>query len=254
MHYGFYTAAAGLLSQQRTLNTISNNLANVQTPGYKTERVMTTTFDYEYMMRFEKGHKTHIGKNSPMLKVDEVITDFENSSLEETHFPYDMGLVGEGFFNIKGKEHTYLTRNGNFDIDEQGYLILPQIGRVQGKTTDATGNVTEGDIYVGGSDFYVNDQGMIWDNETNYVGEFYITQPNDINSMQRYSNGLFVSNDVKDVDLPTIFQGTLERSNIDMNSEYTRIMETQNALVACSTALKIMDQMNARSTDLCSIA
>ncbi|MDR0918165.1 MAG: flagellar hook basal-body protein [Oscillospiraceae bacterium] len=253
MHYGFYTAAAGILSQQRGLNTIANNLANSQTPGYKTERTLTTTFDYEYMTRFEKGYKTHIGKNSPLLQVDEVITDFQTSSLEETGYPYDMGLVGEGFFNIKGNEHTYLTRNGNFDIDSEGYLILPEIGRVQGKVMGEDGNVVVGDIYVGGADVTVNDQGMVWDNLGNYAGELYITQPNDLNSMQKYSNGMFVSNDVQDVNTPTVFQNTLERSNIDMNSEYERVLETQNALVACSTALKVMDQMNTKSTELCSV-
>ncbi|MDR0919132.1 MAG: flagellar hook-basal body complex protein [Oscillospiraceae bacterium] len=253
MQAGFYTAAAGLLSQQRTLNTISNNLANVQTPGYKTERVLTTTFEYEYMNRFEKGCKTNIGFTSPLLQVDDVITDFSESSLEETGFPYDMGLVGEGFFNIKGEEHDFLTRNGNFNIDEEGYLILPDVGRVQGNIANENGNTTQGDIFVGGADFTVNDQGMIWDNTGEYVGTFHISQPEDINEMQKYSNGLFVDENVRDVAVPTIYQGHLERSNIDMNSEYSRVLETQNALVACSTALKLIDQINSRTATLCSI-
>ena len=61
MATGFYTAASGMLMQQRSLNVIANNMANASTPGYKTERVVSTTFEQELLMRQEGFQKTFIG-------------------------------------------------------------------------------------------------------------------------------------------------------------------------------------------------
>ena len=55
---GFYTAASGILNQQRTLNVLTNNISNAKTPGFRAERVVTETFDFELMTRIEKGN-TH---------------------------------------------------------------------------------------------------------------------------------------------------------------------------------------------------
>ena len=55
MFTGFYTAASGMLTQQRTLNVQANNIANMDTPGFKTERVVTTTFQQEFLNRLEDG-------------------------------------------------------------------------------------------------------------------------------------------------------------------------------------------------------
>ncbi|HHX57310.1 MAG TPA: hypothetical protein GX710_04765, partial [Clostridiales bacterium] len=84
---GFYTASSGMLVQQRNLNVISNNLANSQTTGYKSERLVTSTFDQEFLTRIEKNNTEQIGVGSAVSLVDDVITNFNGSSLDETARP-----------------------------------------------------------------------------------------------------------------------------------------------------------------------
>ena len=153
---GYYSAASGMLVHQRNLNVIGNNLVNSQTPGYRAQRVVQKTFDQEVVSRYEDGKYTTIGNGKQVNEVETVETNFNESSIYETENPYDMAVMGDGFFNIAGDNgRTFLTRNGAFNIDSDGYLVLEGVGRVQGEN---------GDIYVGGNDFKMDSSGNIYDN------------------------------------------------------------------------------------------
>ena len=241
---GFYTAASGILTQQRIINTTGNNLVNSQTNGYRADRVITSTFEQNLLTRIENGQYTRIGEGDPALIVEEVETLFDTSSLEETYSPFDMALAGQGYFNIAGNEATYLTRNGNFNIDEEGYLILGDVGRVLG---------TDGEIYVGGSEFHVSLEGGIYDLAGNLLGELLTTQPTEEAAVNKLENGFLVATETDVVQNPTVYQYTIERSNVDMNDEYTRLIEAQRSLQSNATALRIVDEMNARAAGLASI-
>ena len=137
---GYYSAASGILVQQRNLNVIGNNITNASTVGYRAQRVIQSTFDQEVVSRYENGKYTTIGTGSQTNVVDTVETNFNESSIYETENPFDMAIISEGFFNVSGDNgQTFLTRNGCFNIDAQGYLVLDGIGRVQGEN---------GDIYI----------------------------------------------------------------------------------------------------------
>lgn len=241
---GFYTAASGVLVQQRNINEIGNNITNSQTVGYRTRRVVQSTFEHNLLTRFEHGRYTNIGTGDPCSLVDVVETNFDPSSLEETNWPYDMAIVGDGFFNIQGENRQFLTRNGNFNIDEEGYLVLDGIGRVLGES---------GTLRVGGSDFSVNEEGYVFDNMGNYVDRLLITQPTANADIYKFDNGMFITNGAEAVQDPAIYQNTLERSNVDMNLEYTRLIEAQRNLQACANAMTIMDNMNSKAATLSSI-
>lgn len=131
MFSGFYTAASGMLMNQRRLNAVSNNMANQNTPGYQAKKVIGTTFDEE-LLRQQGGIETNIGGGSPIAIVAEEAIDFTQGNLKETNRPYDMAISGNGFFVIQGEGQEYLTRNGNFDRDNEGYLVLRGVGRVLG--------------------------------------------------------------------------------------------------------------------------
>ncbi|NLK70677.1 MAG: flagellar hook-basal body protein [Clostridiales bacterium] len=242
---GFYTASSGMLVQQRNLNIISNNLVNSQTTGYKSERLITTTFDHEFLTRIEKNNNERIGSGSPVSLVDDVITNFNGSSLDETERPLDMAIVGEGFFNIQGEERQYMTRNGNFNIDQEGYLVLDGVGRVLGQNGAINLN--------GSSDFTVSSNGSIFDTNGQYVDRLLITMPAEGANMTKYNNGLYSATGVVELNNATVYQNVLERSNTDMNLEYTRLIEAQRAFSSCSAALRIIDQMNAKAATLASI-
>ncbi|MFZ2538295.1 MAG: flagellar basal body protein, partial [Oscillospiraceae bacterium] len=77
---GFYSSLSGMLVHQRSLSVLSNNIVNVKTPGFKEERVVSTTFHDALMARKEKGVNVPIGKGDPIRLIEDVVSDLEASS------------------------------------------------------------------------------------------------------------------------------------------------------------------------------
>lgn len=238
MNRGFYTVGSGMLVQQRNLNVIGNNVINSQTPGFRAERVVTSTFEQELVTRLENGKYIPIGTADQISTVDTVETIFDESSLYESGNPFDLAVVGDAFFNVSDGENTFLTRNGCFNVDQEGYLVLDEVGRVQG---------TNGDIYVGGSDFRVELNGDVYDNQGNFSGTLVMSRPAENAEMIKFQNSYFLTDQVEPAQDYVVRQGVYERSNVDMTDEYTRLIEAQAAFKACSTALSIIDQLNSKS-------
>lgn len=252
MYQGFYTIAAGVLMQQRNLDVLGNNLVNANTPGYKASRLVSTTFDKE-LLRVENDLRTRIGGVSVINIVSEEPTRFDSESLLETGRGLDMAINGEGFFRIQAPGTTneegeetepgaiYLTRNGNFALDAEGYLELEGWGRVLGQ---------QGEILLKDAEFTVQEDGSVYDVNGNYVDTLSIVVPGENEAMERAGNSLFRLLDGAE-GVPatefTMVQNWLERSNIDPNREYTLIMEAQRAFQACSTALQIADRVNQKA-------
>lgn len=254
---GFYSIASGVLMQERTLNVISNNIANVRTPGFKVERVISTTFEEELMRRQERYNTdNNIGKGVPIRITRDVASNYGENLIEETARPFDMALKGDGYFNVRSTApavdmgqnaaapqagQQFLTRNGNFDVDDEGFLILRGVGRVLGE---------KGEIQVNSSDITVSDEGVITDAAGKELDKLLITQPAQDVSPERFANGLYTVPDFGTNTAPAdyrVFQGSIERSNIDLNREYTQAIEAQRVFNACSSALKIIDQLNSKS-------
>lgn len=252
MFTGFYTAASGMLTQQRTLNVHANNLNNINTPGFKSEKVVTTNFKQEFLNRLEGGVYTPIGHGSPIVAVEDIRTKFDSSMLERTDRALDFAIEGEGFFTVRSGDRDMLTRNGNFAIDEEGYLILRGIGRVQGY---------KGDIHVRTAKFTITPDGEILDDEERVIDSFLISIPAEDTKLEKYPNGLFAADKtglpddgLEFIEMPRILQGVTERSNVDINREMTAMIETQRNFQSCNNALKIIDTMNQKTaTNLASL-
>ena len=112
------------------------------------------------------------------------------------------------------------------------------MGRVQGEI---------GDIYVGGNDFKMDSSGAIYDNQGRYAGRILITKPAEDSQTLKFENGLFLTDNVEQVENPQLKQYGYERSNVDMNDEYTRLLEAQAAFKACSSALATINTLNSKS-------
>lgn len=248
MFTGFYTAASGMLMQQRTLNVQGNNLANINTPGFKSEKVVSSTFDQELLTRIEGNSRTSIGKGSPIRIVENVPTNFDPSMLSPSDRPFDMAINGEGYFNVQVGDRTMFTRNGNFDIDNEGYLILRGAGRVMGR---------KGEIMVGGSDFTVEKDGTVYNNRGRRVDTMLVSLPDENTNLERFANGLYAVDQEEgamiNIRQPNVWQGYTERSNIDMNREMAMVIETQRAFQSCNNALKMIDAINAKTTQIAQI-
>lgn len=245
---GFYTAASGILTQQRTINVLTNNMANVNTPGFRASRVVSTTFEHELLTRMEGYNTGRIGKGTPIRMVSDVPVRFDPNSLEETGRPYDVAIDGMGFFNIQvqnedGSEGArYLTRNGSFDVNAENQLILPGVGVVLGQ---------RGPIELNSADFTIASDGSVYDERGRYVDSLLVTIPPEDTKIEQSANGMYQTENMDD-NLPVsqdtkLVQGWIERPNIDLNREYTLVMEAQRAFQACSSALQIIDKIDQKA-------
>lgn len=245
MMAGFYTAASGLLTQQRNIDVIGNNIANSQTTGYRSKRLVTDTFDHTYLAKIENGEKKYIGSGSPLVITREVEDNFDETSLKETQYPYDVAIAGGGYFSIQGQNNTYYTRNGHFELDAEGYLELQGTGRVLGENGEP--------IWVGGDDLVIDNDGYVFDTNGNYAGRLAIVEPSEGSEMKLMDNEMYVCDNPQNLENYTVYQKMLERSNVDMNQEYTRLIEAQRAYQACSNAITILDGLNSKTASLASI-
>lgn len=270
MFSGFYTIASGMFTQQRSLNAIANNVSNAKTPGYKEDHVVTSTFEEMLMNRMENGAYTPIGKQDMVRSVYDVPSSFAPAPLEDTARDLDLALDGEGFFNIMNAEgEVYLTRNGKFDLDAEGYLVLAGSGRVQG---------TDGDIMIGASDFGVTKQGTLYDAQGKMLGQLTLSTPAPGTTLTKAPNGMYridpnppltpeeLQLQASGTVLParpeptlvpsvgvTVRQGMLETSNVDYNRSVSLMMEIQRNFQSCSKVLQAIDTLNRKTTSIASL-
>ena len=105
-----------MLTQQRNLNVIADNLTNVSTAGYKESRYLASTFDdvmYSIVGNKKKEY-TEIGRQSYIRANDEIYVSFDQGIPEPTDIPLDFAIYGDGFFAIEGDNGRVYTRAGSF--------------------------------------------------------------------------------------------------------------------------------------------
>lgn len=227
-----------MLMNRRALDVTADNMANQKTPGYRSKRLVRTTFDQQ-LVRQMGGQITPIGQGSPIAIVGQEATNFEEGIIIDTDNAFNMAIHGDGFFVIQGENGEYLTRNGNFEKDEEGYLVLPGKGYVMG---DA------GPIEIGEDGFNVGTNGVIYDNEGGELDLFRIVEADNYENLEVYDNGMFGAGTAQLTEsYPEVYQGKLEQSNVNLNDEMARTMEIQRAFQSCSRAITIIDQMNQKT-------
>lgn len=124
MAYGLYMSAEGAQAQSRRMEVIANNLANVDTVGFKRQLAV---FQARYSEAEQQGHSQagggsidDIGGGIELLSTD---TDFSQGTLHRTGVNSDMALRGDGFFLVRRGSEDFLTRAGNFRITDRGELV-----------------------------------------------------------------------------------------------------------------------------------
>ena len=239
MSNGFYTAAQAMLIQQRRLNTISNNIANVKTNGYKKEETVLSTFEESLQYRIQNNQKTLIGTESRLIGIDEINFRVDIANLEDTNRSLDIALVSEGFFTVRQNNTIFFTRDGSFNIDSEGYLVTSKGARVQGM---------KGDIRVMNDSFIVNETGLVINSNGQVIDRLSIQTPNDNSNLVKMENGYFTetSGNMTQTN-PWVIQSMLENSNVDVTEEMTQLMEVQRNFQSVANALKTIDGLNARA-------
>jgi flagellar basal-body rod protein FlgG len=244
MSRGFYALTSGMLTQQRKIDISGNNLANINTAGYKKEQAVTSNFGSLLINKYK--HNGIIEEATPISSVSTIRAIVGNNTihsmgaLDETGNDTDFAIMGAGFFAVDNGGQILYTRNGSFNIDEEGYLVLNNIGRVQGEF---------GDIYVGGDKFDFSPGGsiIIEGEESDKIAVYDFL---DYNSLRKFGEGMFLADAEPElVEYPTISNKTIERANVDIAEELTDMLSSQRALQTASQAFKIYDMINDKAVN-----
>ncbi len=252
MQNGVFTGLYGALSAEHRLATITNNLANVNTNGYKNDKLAfkdtMILFAHDIIREpIENLRSRPLFPEAHLLaRVRPAVskTDFTQGALEQTNNPLDVGLSGGGFFNIETPQGTFLSRNGSFSqtadgtlITQEGFPVLGTAGRIV--IPEGTQNVS------------ISHDGRVFADNVE-IAEFQITAYEDpsheleklgLNLYQLregatpveidpYENGLVVN------------QGSLEKANVNVVTEMVKMIEVQRTFEANSKVMQTADTLD----------
>lgn len=246
MNRGAYGAAQAMINQQRILDAISNNVTNINTAGYRKDEIVLNTFQEELYL---VGHREDTSGTCLQTYVDWSKTNLEQGAFDFTYSPFDVGIYGNMYFNIRYNKdgEVYQTRNGQWALDNDGYLSLNGVGRVQGQN---------GDIYIGNDDFRIDESGTIYDENDQVIDTLMLTYIPFGSDVHKEGDSLFLY-EGDPVEIPqdeledfVIIQGAYEKSNVDPIKEMTQAMEAHRMYEASSKIFRGFDSMNQKSATI----
>jgi flagellar hook protein FlgE len=259
------TALSGLQQFQEQIDVIGNNIANVNTTGFKDARV-----------DFEDVFSQALGGSSPSNQVGMGVTtgaiqnNFSPGTVSTTGVGSDLAITGQGFFVVKNATDSsqYVTRDGSFTEDANGYLVTNGGQRVQGYN-DA-GLTTLGDLKIDATgapataapgatvkSWSVDSSGKISvtlsDNTTFVRGQVLLQNFSNPGALIKQGANLYVANSsagpLAQPAAPgtngtgTIQQGALEASNVDLTAEMTNMISAERAFQANARVVTTTDEI-----------
>lgn len=245
MFRGFYQLTSGMLSQGRRLDVIANNMTNISTAGYKADRYTDSTAFREVLLNRvgnkDKVNTEEIGPYAYILAPDQLYTDYTQGSLEETELPLDFAIEGDGFFAIEWNGQVGYTRAGSFNLDEEGYLVLPGQGRVL--------DADRQPIQLPTDNIYADVDGGIYTlANRNLLARLGVFSFPDNGALERNDHGLFTGGQPQLSENYVIHHKWVERSNTNMVHEMVAMMGAQRALQSAASLSKIYDQVMTKDT------
>lgn len=206
---------------------IANNLANVNTIGFKKDRVFQEVL-------------TEASENSES-KVEEV-TVFEQGPLRETKNPLDIALVGKGFFTLQSSEGRRYTRNGHFRLDASGQLVLEEGVVVMGENGPIEGR----------GEMHVDERGKVYFDGV-FLDKLWIVTFNEPYPLRKTGNSQFVLTDESSPELEVedvvVKQGSLEESNVNPVEEMVNMITVFRYFEADQKSLRAQDELLSRAVN-----
>ncbi|MDE2342025.1 MAG: flagellar hook basal-body protein [Betaproteobacteria bacterium] len=194
------------------LNLISQNVANLQTPGYLTEQARPAF--------------------STALKQPGVLLNLANGPLVQTGRSLDLALQGPGFFVVDAGGETLLERNGQFARDAQGRLVDTQGFPVLGQT---------GPLILPDHPVQITASGEVLDG-THTLGRLRLVSVAQPQALQPVGNNLYAYRGATDVASAVVHQGALEQSNVNAATEMIQLIALSRHVQSLQTALSAYDQ------------
>lgn len=264
MQTGYYSAAAGMVTQFNRLDTIANNLANVNSAGFKEDNLVVGDFMRLYKESRDElpnaNHSVEGAKyiNRAMTRAPQIVdayTDFSVGSMQKTGNQLDFALSKEGlFFAVKTPQGVRLTRDGSFSTNDEGKLVTKQGYEV----LPSDYFQTQGSIAFNVQDsvIEVDKNGQLYKNVPNTAtmeanAKLFIAQPDNLATLKKEGDNLYMYDENEQLasvdESGGVTQGFVEKSNVNAVKMMTQMIET-NRLVGMYQ--KAMDtQMNDMNRD-----
>lgn len=264
-----WTAATGMVAQQTNIDTIANNLANVNTTGYKTQ---TNEFKSLLYQNLQTKTTTANGENKPTsaqvglgVRNASISSVFKTGNMLASESDTAFALDGKGFFAVRGADgNTYYTRNGNFQF------TLATSGNMLATTEGLPVLDTKGSPIILNNNYIVSnitvtkDGNLCYPDEQNnpqpigiQIGVFQFNNPNGLEKLaeslyqQTAASGQAINEATStDVDKTNIIQGYLEGSNVQVVDEMVNMIVAQRAYELNSKAITASDEMLQQANNL----
>lgn len=252
MIQGWYTGASGMIAQQNRLDAIANNLANVDTTGYKRDVAVNKNFSELLLRRMnDDGVYTFwggsvdaapiVGKVGTGVETNELYTIFEQGSFKNTGSATDIALAGEGFFAVQTPNGERYTRCGNFMIGKEGILETKEGYPVLGE---------KGLIRVSDKNFKVNDDGIITQEDDSVVDRLKLVRFENERYLKKQGENLWIDTNIsgrayiaEGEERPQLMQEYVETSNVNVVNEMVQMIEVNRAYEANQKTIQSEDSM-----------
>jgi len=264
---GIYTGASGMLAQDARMDTIANNLANVDKTAYKKDITIFKAFPDMIIRRINESGlgitpagsydtMPYVGRLGTGVEVNEVFTDFDQGSLQRTENSFDLAIEGRGFFTVMTERGERYTRDGSFTINQDGILMTHNGNPVMGE---------KGIIRVHHNNFIVNEHGEVivngdlsadprdvvtmasnnWPNPI-VLDRLKIVDFENIREIKKEGDSMYRETEYSGPPVPPsefkVVQGFLEKSNVNIVREMVDMIEVQRSYEANQKTVTSHDQ------------
>lgn len=241
---GFYTSVSGLITLQNDQEVVTNNIANVNNTGYKKRELTKSSFEDVMISNRQKlvGDKyvrNNIGSLNFGVKVNDVETVFTQGTFKATDSMTDFAIDGRGFFVAQNGNQEVYTRDGNFKINQQGYLITNDGCEVLG-VNSATG--AREPIYIGDNKFSLDGENNVNVEGIGITHKLLTADFENYNSLEPLGdNYITLQNPIYNATV-NIRQSFLEGSNVDPSAELVKLMEIKRQFETNQKFVKMQDE------------
>lgn len=249
------TAALGMSAQQKSVDNIANNLANVSTTGYKRSTIAFQDLFYENIAASSHGSAANtISNDGPSLQIGHgsravaTIRNFLQGPISETGNPLDMAINGSGFFQVEMPDGSIAySRDGNFNRDSTGLLVnnsgLPLADQIEIPLDAIAVQISQDGVVTAR---------MSGDNRDVEIGQIELAKFVNPGGLEARGDNLFSETEASGMpfygtpgteSFGTVRQGYLEQSNVDIVNEMVRLIEAQRAYETNSKMVQTAEEM-----------
>jgi flagellar basal-body rod protein FlgG len=239
MNSGMYSALSGNLAAMKRMDIISNNLANINTPGFKKDKM---TFEGMLSSVTSPPVVPPSTTADPILQKDNIYIDYASGPVTQSGNPLDMAIDGDGFFVVNTPDGPAYTRQGNFRLSADGTLVTTDGFPVQGQG---------GAIRISGNRIEIDSKGVIKVDGTQAgtISMVDFPKPYDLTKI---GSALFVPKNAESVPETAkgeLRQAHLEGSNVETITEMVQMIETSRYFDACQRAILSFNDMTSKAVN-----